>query len=233
MKRQYYLFATMFVIISACGGGDNPVEIPERINDPVAALLVFPEENTECNEGEILSDSQSKVTFSWNVTEYTDSYEVNLQNLDTQTSSKIESNTNSVDIILDRGSAYKWYVVSKSDKSTETAQSERWQFYNAAPGVDNYAPFPADATNPVNGSSIPSSSNKITLTWVAIDLDDDIVDYEVFYGTVNPPTSSSGVLTDTTFELDITTSTSFYWQVKIRDEANNISESEIFNFTVQ
>ncbi|WP_289039188.1 hypothetical protein [uncultured Zobellia sp.] len=230
MKRIYFILA---LLLSACSNGDDTIQMPEAVNDPVAVLLVFPEENMECNEGVILSDAQSKVTFKWSVSEYTDSYEVNLQNLDTQNITKIESTTNSTDIILDRGSAYKWYVVSKSDKSIEIAESESWQFYNAAQGVVNYAPFPADATNPISGSNITSSSNKVTLSWEGTDLDDDIVDYEVFYGTANPPTSSSGVLTDTTFELDVTIGSTIYWSVKTRDKTNNFSVSEIFNFTVQ
>ena len=220
------------LVVSSCGENDEPVDSPETINDPVAALLLFPEENSECNEGLTLNDSQSIVTFKWDASEYTDSYEVNLQNLDTQTNSKIESNVNSVDITLDRGSAYKWYVVSKSDKSTEFAQSESWKFYNAAPGVVNYAPFPADAINPVNGSTFDYSSEKVTLTWEASDLDNDIVEYEVLFGTINPPLTNSDKLIDSKFEMNITSNTTFYWMIKTTDLEKNSSESEIFSFTV-
>jgi len=77
----------MFGLMLSCGGGsDDTTSEPEPVMPPLATTLIFPENNTECNEGEIISDTESRVTFRWNASEFTDSYIVHLTNLNTNVS---------------------------------------------------------------------------------------------------------------------------------------------------
>ena len=92
MKMIYVKLMLIGMFLISCGGGgsgssDNgpdPVPVPA----PLAATLIFPDNNTECNEGEVVNDTQSRVTFQWNASQNTDSYEVNLKNLNTNNSSR-------------------------------------------------------------------------------------------------------------------------------------------------
>ena len=63
---------TLF-LLTACGGNSSNTDDtpPPPVAAPSAATLVFPEDNTECNEGVIseTDETKSAVTFQWNASE--------------------------------------------------------------------------------------------------------------------------------------------------------------------
>ena len=234
-KIHKFLFILMGTALLSCGGSgggdDGPTtpKPPETVTPPGVSTLIFPEDNKECTEGEILNDTQSNVTFQWNASTNTSSYEINLINLNSNATARIISNTNSAPITLMRGTPYEWFVISKGTGTTETAQSLTWRFYNAGEGVTNYAPFPATAVAPARGSSVASTGN-LNLEWSGSDVDDDITEYEVFFGTDSPPTTSIGVTEETSLSTQVITATTYYWRVVTKDSGNTTSSSEIFEF---
>lgn len=235
MKLEYGIFVFAIVLIVACGGGDdnnpNPAPDPDPVATPSAATLVFPDNNEECNEGVVINDIQSTVTFEWNTSQNTDNYEVNLRNLNTNSSFTTNSNTNSADITLGRGVPYEWFVVSKANGTNATATSSTWKFYNQGPGVENYAPFPAEAIYPGRGEAIVNSGT-VQLEWSGSDVDNDITEYDVLFGTETDPANVLGTTSDSILEATITTGV-YYWRVISKDSQGNSSESEIFEFSVQ
>jgi len=217
--------------LSSCSS-DSSDDLPEAvIEDPVSSLLVFPENHTECNEGTVVSDTQSKVTFLWNASENTDSYELFLTKVETSEVSNFDVIANSKEISLERGTSYEWYVISKSLESAVTAKSETYEFFNAAPGIVSHVPFSAEATAPENNSIITAIAGKITLNWEATDIDNDIKDYEVFFGVNKEELESKGVQSDSNIEVDVVSGFTYYWMIKTNDENNNTSTSELFSFT--
>ncbi len=234
MKIAKPLVVFSFLILVSCGGGDDdPATIvPGPIPDPEASSLVFPENDKECNQGAVKNNIQSDVTFEWNTSKNTDSYEINLKNLNTGTTTKTTSSTNKVTITILRGTPYEWFVTSKASKTSVTATSTTWKFYNEGKGIENYAPFPASAISPARGSQI-NESGTVSLQWSGSDVDNDIKDYEVFFETANPPTTSLGVITTTTKDATITSGSTYYWQVVTTDNQTNKSTSEVFEFKVK
>ncbi len=233
MKGINYLFAASSILLmKSCGGSDdgNGGPNPEPIPNPSAATLIFPDNNAECNEGSILSDTESEVTFRWNASQNTDSYTVNLRNLDTDGTQQLNANTNELAIRLNRGTPYSWSVTSRANGTDETAESSTWRFYNAGLGIENYSPFPADNPSPKSGASIDSGT--INLSWEGSDLDGDIASYEVLLDTANPPIASEGSTTENLLQVELATSGVYYWRVITIDETNNSSRSEIFQFRV-
>ena len=93
MNSKIYFLSGLIVLFTSCTSNPtDPTPEEEIINDPVAAILVFPEDNTECNEGTIINDTQSKVVFRWNTSEHTDAYEVVLTKTETdETSINLQS----------------------------------------------------------------------------------------------------------------------------------------------
>lgn len=235
MKLKYGIFVFVILLVAACGGGDdnntNPDPDPDPVAAPSAATLIFPDNNEECNEGVVINDTQSTVTFEWNASQNTDTYEVNLRNLNSNASSTTNSNTNSAGITLERGVPYEWFVVSKANGTNATATSSTWKFYNQGPGVENYAPFPAEAIYPGRGEAIANSAT-VQLEWSGSDVDNDITEYDVFFGTETDPTNLLGSTSDTIIEATITTGV-YYWRVISKDSQGNSSQSEIFEFSVQ
>ncbi|TLF44663.1 fibronectin type III domain-containing protein [Maribacter aurantiacus] len=235
MKSRYHIIwlFTLGLLISCSKSNERPPEEEEQIFPPEAVNLVFPENNSECQEGTVINESQSSLTFSWNASEHTDSYEIHIRNLDNGSLEVYESVNTEMVITLDRGVPYNWYVVSKSESTLEIAESEHWKFYNAGPGVEAYAPFPADLLSPVNNETVASGTTNILLQWEGADVDNDIAYFEVFFGTENPPTSSIGTTANKELNVDISSDLIYYWFVKTTDASTNTSISDIFKFRTE
>ncbi len=236
------VIGTLFVL--GCGGSDsgggnddNPMagnDDPDPIPDPSSATLVFPADNTECNTGVVdpSNETLSTVTFEWNASQNTDSYTTTVVNLNTLTSIRANSTTAEIDITIQRGVPFEWFVTSRAEGTAATAVSETFRFYNEGPGIENYAPFPAEAVNPTRGANIPATGI-VTLEWSTSDLDDDITEYEVFFGTDANPTTSLGTTSDSSFpDVEIVSGETYYWKIITTDSAGNTSTSEIFQFRV-
>ena len=133
---------------------------------------------------------------------------------------------------MQRGTPYEWFVISKASGTNETATSAKFRFYNQGAGVENYAPFPAEALNPKRGSTIETGTT-VTLQWSGADVDNDIESYEVFFGTETEPTTSLGTLTTNTVNATISSNLVYYWQVVTTDQKQNKSRSEVFQFKVE
>ena len=223
----------LMILLTACPGSndDGPgIEIP--VGDPGSATLVFPENNSECTEGITVNDLQSTITFQWQASQNTDSYEVNVKNLDTGDTQKTDVNMNEAPITLSSNTPYEWFVVSRKAGSNTTPESAKWKFYNAGTGVVNYAPFPAEAINPKRGETIAAATS-VTLEWQGNDVDNDIAEFEVLFGTTTEPSSNLGSTFQSTMNANVVSGQTYYWRVITKDNAENTSQSEVFDFKVQ
>lgn len=219
--------------LTGCPGGkDNPDDDILNDGDPGSVALVFPENNAECTEGRSVSTAESTITFLWQAGTNVDSYEVNVRNLDTNSSNTTNANTNEVALTLLKNTPYEWFVVSRNNGSVVAPSSAKWRFYNAGDGVENYAPFPAEAANPARGQTINATST-VTLEWSGNDVDNDIEDYEVFFGTSNDPTTSIANTRQSSTTANVSSGQTYYWRVLTKDAAGNTSQSEVFDFRVQ
>jgi len=225
------IVAVLMLTLTACPDGKDDNN-PEETGEPGSVNLVFPENNTECTEGVVLNDAQSTVIFQWEAAENVDSYEVNLTNLESGISGTANSDTNELGIVLDRGVPYEWFVISKKEGVNDAPKSATWRFYNQGPGLTNYAPFPAEAVRPTRGQTL-ATAGSIQLEWQGGDVDNDIVEFEVFFGTDADPTASSGTTAQTTMVATVISGQSYYWRILTKDAIGNTSQSEVFEFSVQ
>ena len=223
----------LLLLILSCGGSDDPAPgpDPDPVPDPSAATLTFPDNNSECNEGVVQNATQSEVTFQWTASQNTDSYQLHIRNLNTNMEQVLDAATNELAVTLLRGTPYEWFVVSEANGTSATASSATWKFYNEGPGVENYAPFPADVVAPARGSTV--TAGDIDLEWTGSDVDDDIVDYEILFGTDAVPTASIGTTANTTMTTAVVAGELYYWQVITSDSAGNTSTSDIFDFRAE
>jgi hypothetical protein len=200
---------------------------------PEKSTLVFPAQNQVCTQGAVVSATQSTITFKWNSAANAESYDLNLTNLFTGSTSTQTSNQAQMDITLARNTPYSWSIVSKSSKNTTTAQSDTWKFYNAGPGVVNYAPFPAEAVSPILGQTVTATGGKITLSWTGSDADNDIVSYDVYFGTTTTPALyQANVTAMSVANVTVTSGNTYYWKIITRDAQGNTSDAGIFSFKV-
>ncbi len=230
---QYTLIGIVTIgLCIGCGGsdnGDDPTP-PEPVASPSAASLVFPDNNTECNEGTIISETESVVTFKWDTAENADSYAVNLKNLNSGNERTISSSNNELPISIERGIAYAWSVISKASGTDETAESTTWKFYNAGLPTKNHPPFPAEALSPKTGSAV--NAGPIDLSWASSDVDDDISSFAIYLDENSTPTTLVDTSTESTHTFEVVSRKVYYWQVITSDVAGNKTSSEVFQFKV-
>jgi hypothetical protein len=237
MKRSVVIL--LLLILFSCGkhSTDNPNPGGSGGNNPPApaqVTLSAPSQNSTCNSGVSVSDTQSSVTFSWDASANTDSYELDIRNLlDNTLTTQATSQTQSAVTLL-KGTPYSWYVVSKSSKTTATTQSDIWKFYNSGPGMTLYAPFPADLLSPAFGQQLPSSTT-VNLTWYGDSVYRGPLTYDVYFGTSTAFSSAykSGVTTAFLNNVPVQSGTTYYWKVITNDNNGNSSDSGVSQFSVQ
>jgi len=197
---------------------------------PGAADLVFPLKDVECQEGRVVSETESIVPFEWNSGNLATKYTVSVTNLVTDSTETFNADDTRLDIKILRGTPYSWKVISRSDATSQTSQSDVWNLYNAGPGIENYSPFPARLVLPKMGSAVNTPT--VTLAWEGIDLDNDIQEFEIFMDTATPPAKSVRKVEAKTTSIDEITEpdTVYYWQVITTDQHGNTTKSPVFEF---
>ncbi|MBD1392951.1 hypothetical protein [Mucilaginibacter glaciei] len=231
MRKILYVLVFITTLLSACTGGGEPTPTPNPL--PEKAVLSFPEQNSLCTQGKVLSATQSSLIFKWNSAANTDSYEFNLKNLLTGVIATSTVTASQLEVNLLVTTPYSWWVVSKSTKSTIGTQSDTWKFYNSGPGILSYAPYPAEITYPSMMQNVEAADGSVTLNWLASDVDNDIISYDVYLGTfVTPGLYKSAITTTNLTGVAVLSGNVYYWKVITKDSKGNTSDSGLFQFKV-
>ncbi len=231
MKKKSIFSSLLVLLIVGCGIDSDLFE--ELVESATKVQLIFPENNSECTAGVIISENESEVVFDWSDAEVVDSYLIQLTNLSDGQLQTFSADSSFFPIRLQRGTPYQWSVTTIINEIDETIESDIEFFYNSGPGVTTFVPFPATAITPANEALLISSTTVTTIEWSAEDLDNDIVNYDLYFGASNPPEILSSELeTSSLSNVQVMSGTRYYWQVVTRDDLGNESNSEIFSFEV-
>ncbi len=218
----------------SCSPDDTVSNDPVVIINPSIANLIFPYQNSLCNEGSNLTPTTSTVLFEWSASINTNSYTLVLKNLLTGAITTRQAQGTEISVVIERATPFEWYVISNSVLTTTTAKSATWKFYNASDGVQSYAPFPAEAVSPEMAEVIETTATEITLDWSSSDIDNDIVSYDLYFGTDTIPAIYSSGLTESMLNnVAINTNTIYYWKIITKDSKGNTSDSGVFQFRIK
>jgi hypothetical protein len=229
MKKLNYIYIALALLAVGCGGAGNSSD--PTPDPPTKTLLISPEKDAVCNQGTVISATQSSVTLKWNAATNTDSYDVAVKNLLTGLSTTQSTTQTQLAVTLSTNTPYSWTVTSKSTKVTTTAASDTWKFYNAGPGTVSYAPYPAELLTPKNGEAVAPVNGNVTLTWKGSDVDNDIVSYDVYLSNLPTPALYKSDVTATT--LDVPAKPDCYWRIVTKDSKGNTSDSGVFQYTIK
>lgn len=197
---------------------------------PSKVTLISPILNEACTTGTIVSGSQSSVVFKWEKSENTSSYEIVIKNMITGDLISHKTSETSTSIIINQNTPYSWHVISKSLSSS--VESDVWKFYNSGPGAISYAPFPAEIAKPSMGQIVPYLNGTVKLEWIGSDVDQDIVDFDIYFGSTAPTLMKSNHSESFLVDVPISSQTVYYWKIVSRDSKGNTSESETYRFKV-
>jgi hypothetical protein len=228
----FLIIGSQFLASCDSDPAPNPMPTEPRVEAPGKAGLSLPENNKECEQGNISGNSAS-VDFSWEASVETDSYDLEISNLDTQAgTSKAGLTSTSTQVILERGHPYSWKVISKNEGAVTTS-SDTWMFYLSGDGESNFAPFPATAIYPTSGATVTPDNAKVNIQWENVqDPDGDAVTYTLYAdkvdGLQNPPAEWQN-MTETSMELAVEANTVYYWRV-ITSDGTNSSTSITYTF---
>ena len=227
--KKAILILCFISLLTNCGD-DNILEIPKN---PSMANLIFPYENSLCTEGTNITKIESTVLFEWENDRYSDNYELKLKNLNTGDLSSHKTNSNKISIILKLATPYEWYIISTSNSVSEIVQSATWRFYNAGVAIASYAPFPAEIVSPTMAETITTTESEINLDWSGSDVDDDIIGYDVFFGTTTTPEIIQNDLDESILKnVSISSNTIYYWKIITKDSHGNKSDSGVYQFMI-
>ena len=73
----------------------------------------------------------------------------------------------------------------------------------------------------------------VKLEWNGLDIDNDIISYDVYFDTTNPTTTLLSNTTDNTMDVTVEAGNIYYWRVVTNDSIGNTSESEVFEFKIE
>jgi hypothetical protein len=227
MKRKVLCLLLVGSLI-ACQK-DSP---PPLVNEPGKAGLIFPEQNSVCLEGNVISPSESAVDFRWDKSDHTDSYEITVKNLITAEIRTASTTDQHLEVLLGRNAPYSWFITSKSRQTGVSTKSDVFRFYNAGPGKVSYAPFPAEILSPAMGQTV--SAGAVNLDWNGNDPDGDLSGYDVYLGTSTAPELLRSNVRDSNLDgIPVKAKNIYYWRIVSRDARGNTSDSGLFQFSVK
>ena len=119
---------------------------------------------------------------------------------------------------------YHWRVVARDSHGAETTGPE-WTFTTKAA-----IPTVPVAIAPIDGATQVRVHG--SLDWDSVDPDEDPLTFDLYFGTVSPPPLKQGDLPFSFWNFDelLTFTTTYYWQVVVRDVWGNTATSPIWSF---
>jgi hypothetical protein len=232
MQTKHLFTIAAFVtalLLCGCGGGkEAPVPAPGT------TTLSAPANNTACLKSSSTGGSSASVSFSWKATANADSYQLEIKNLNTQTTMSYTVSGVSYTTTLDVNTPYSWDVVAVN--ATGKTTSEVWKFYLSGTASSSYAPFPASLTAPASGAIVSANgaaTEQVTFQWTGSDPDNDIVSYALYLDNTDGSTQVIVSQTGTTATQALASGKTYYWKVVTTDSVGNSSSSALSSFQIK
>lgn len=228
--KKYLLITLIGLLLCSCGGGsgDGSDEVVAENRAPSVPTLVAPTNNLLCIDNALV--------FQWNVSSDPDSDAVTYQiqiskdNQFSQIDYTNSSQTPNKSVSLEKGVRYYWRVKAIDSKNLSSEYSTVYQFYTEGIGLVNHLPFVPSLIKP-DLSSVTNASS-VVLEWNASDVDvNDILSYDVYFGTTNPPTLKVSSAQNTkTYTQALNMAATYYWRVDVKDNKGGIAKGQVWRF---
>lgn len=227
MKKISLFILSLILLVSCSSGGDEE----DTQTPPTIPGLVYPTNNLVCID--------NTVEFKWNASSDAQNdaitYQLDVATDNAFTKNVVTSTTTmlSKSLSLEKGKFYYWRVKAIDSKNKAGEYTSVYTFFTENQGIVNHLPFIPEIKTPVLHSSISGSST--TLSWTAVDADNDNLLYDVYLGTSNPPTQKvASDLSTATYEVSsLSAGTKYYWYVVVKDGKGGTTIGQVWDFNKQ
>jgi hypothetical protein len=228
MRNFIYLTLVGLLFLSCSSGGDSDPAPEVKNTAPTVPTLVAPLDNKLCVD--------NSVAFQWNQSSDTENdpiiYQVQVakDNQFAQIAKTFEGSTTLQTIALEKNTAYYWRVKATDSKGLSSNYSPTFKFYTAGLAVVNHLPFSPELLSP--DLNVVLNTSTATLKWFSSDVDaNDVLSYDVYFGTVNPPTSIiSENKTTITLDAALKPATEYFWKVVAKDNKGGETIGQVWTF---
>lgn len=228
LTKLSILFITISITSCGGGGGDTPPPPPPVNKAPSVPSLVSPTNGLLC--------INNIVDFSWNSSVDPEGDNINYEIViakDSQFNIIVKQETTAAltkSYTLEKGTPYYWKVKAVDAKSASSVFTSSWGFYTEGIGVVNYAPFATTLVKPAINSTFTGTS--VELEWIATDLDNDALKYDIYFGTTD--TFITALVVDQTAKTytktGLTLNTTYYWRIDVKDTKGGKATGQVWSF---
>nr|WP_288834674.1 fibronectin type III domain-containing protein [uncultured Flavobacterium sp.] len=227
MKKTSLFILSLILLVSCSSGGDEG----DAQTPPTIPGLVYPTNNLVCID--------NTVELKWNASSDAQNdaitYQLDVATDNAFTKNVVTSTTTmlSKSLSLEKGKFYYWWVKAIDSNNKVGKYSSVYTFFTENEGIVNHLPFIPEIKTPVLHSSISGSTT--TLSWTAVDADNDNLSYDVYLGTSNPPTQKvASDLSTATYEVSsLTPGTKYYWNIVVKDGKGGTTIGQVWSFSKQ
>lgn len=223
MKNFIYFTLISFLFISCSSGSDDAPDTA-----PTPPTLIAPANNILCLDNSIVFQWINPVTVNNSNTKY--QIQIAKDNQFSQIVKNVEGISNSLTITLEKNTAYYWRIKATDNQSLLSEYSAIFKFYTAGEAVVNHLPFLPELVFPTINSVLNTTTAK--LNWTAVDVDKtDILVYDVYFGTVNPPTLKiSENLVVPSLDVTLNPSKEYFWKIVVKDNKGGEAIGQTWKF---
>ena len=218
MKNIIYILV-FSIIYASCSPSSDDEGSGQQNSDstPSAPELSFPAQDQLC--------TTNTLNFTWNASTNADgssviyTFEIATDNqFSTIVVSEIQTSLSRI-VTLEKGVAYYWRVKAISSKNIESDYSKPSQFYTEEVPNTNNLPFSPALVAPFIGEAF-DNTNSVDLEWTASDVDQDPLEYDVYFGKDKDALIlETENTTNTSIQVSLdTANTTYYWRVVVKDD---------------
>jgi hypothetical protein len=226
MKNFIYLSIVSLLFVSCSSGDSTDPEVKNTA--PTVPALTAPLDNKLCVDNSVAFQWSSSTDAENDAITY--QLQVSKDNQFAQIAKTADGSAASQTIALDKNTAYYWRVKATDSKGLSSSYSATFKFYTAGTAVVNHLPFAPELNNP--GLDMVLDGPTATLKWYASDVDaNDVLSYDVYFGTVNPPTSLiSGNTAVRSIDVPVKSATEYFWRVVVKDNKGGETVGQVWKF---
>lgn len=227
MKNLVCTLLSVSLLLSCSKGGGDGEDLKNTA--PTIPGLIFPSNNKLCIDNSVNFQWVASTDIEKNSVKY--QLQVASDNQFTQIVSTKETTGVNQLITLEKGKAYYWRIKAIDSNNLSSDYSSIYSFYTEGLAQSNHLPFLPQLVQPAISSSV--SSTTVDLKWSASDVDaNDVLSYDVYLGTTNPPTQKvATAISQTVYKVnDIVANKNYYWKVVVKDNKGGETIGQIWSF---